>query len=81
MQGIEEAEKMERGRLRAFYEDHFAIYSALWTFTVIVFSVALSTTAGLIFNRPQPTEPPNWNITIPKDAIKIEWPAAPVKKE
>ena len=81
MQGVEEIEKMERGWLRSLYEDHFAVYSAIWTIAVIAIGVLLNvgarhllegdrTPPPIIVNVPE-QKPPIVNIVIPEPKAKV----------
>jgi hypothetical protein len=51
MRGIEEAEKIERGALRRFYEDHFALAGSIWTIVVLVLSVVLNVLAQICLKK------------------------------
>ena len=78
---VEEIEKMERGWLRSLYEDHFAVYSAIWTIAVIAIGVLLNvgarhllegdrTPPPIIVNVPE-QKPPIVNIVIPEPKAKV----------
>lgn len=74
MPGIEEAEKMERNWLKRYYEDHFALYSAAWTFIILVCSVLLNVTTTRLINPPAPPEekqPIVNNIIMPEQKAPI----------
>ncbi|SRR6266404_6802345 len=70
MNGIEEAEKMERRWFQRFYEDHVV----LWSIVLLIVGFVLSTVSGVVVNASKPApviivpeqKPPVVNIVVPE---------------
>jgi hypothetical protein len=78
MQGIEEAEKMERGIGQRFYEDHVVI----WSVVLLMLGFCLNALSGYIAQKPTiinipEQKPPVVNVIMPEQKLP---PASPETK-